>query len=222
MDGLLSLLQGFPLHQLLAGNMPLWQPCRWKVAAISHALGPANICYKPVLQIRFTSFHHSPVGAAQLCGHELAYPQYTSQSSQSQNKNNKTRLYFIQSFSQFSSIFTGIAAETLVSGFKPPTQPSFCEKLHQRHDHAAMHTVNKKLHVCKRKKKSGSALQRLLSWFYTRYVLCTRFLWGIVILTNLILNAVSIHYVANDHALQEFGRGWSLAMVNCFKNYRIM
>ena len=129
---------------------------------------------------------------------------------------------FIQSFSQFSSIFTGIAAETLVSGFKPPTQPSFCEKLHQRHDHAAMHTVNKKLHVCKRKKKSGSALQRLLSWFYTRYLLCTRFLWGIVILTNLILNAVSTHYVANDHALQEFGRGWSLAMVNCFKNYRIM
>lgn len=57
LDGLLSLLQGFPLHQLLAGNMPLWQPCRWKVAAISHALGPANICYKPVLQIRFTSFH---------------------------------------------------------------------------------------------------------------------------------------------------------------------
>ena len=98
---------------------------------------------------------HSPVGAAQLCGHELAYPQYTSQSSQSsqsQNKKNKTRLYFIQSFSQFSSIFNGIAAETLVSGFKPPTQPSFCEKLHQRHDHAAMHTVNKKLHVCKRKK----------------------------------------------------------------------
>lgn len=127
---------------------------------------------------------HSPVGAAQLCGHELAYPQYTSQSSQSSQSQNKTRLYFIQSISQFSPIFTGIAAETLVSGFKPPTQPSFCEKLHQRHDHAAVHTVNKKLHVCKRKKKSGSALQRLLSRCYTRYVLCTRFLWGIVILTN--------------------------------------
>ena len=47
----------FPCINFLAGNVPLWQPCRWKVAAILHALGPANICYKPVLQIRFTSFH---------------------------------------------------------------------------------------------------------------------------------------------------------------------
>ena len=114
-----------------------------------------------------------------------------------------------------SSIFSGIAAETLVSGFKPPTQPSFLKSC----------TKDMTMQPCTRSIRNCMSASDLLKWFlsrkkiwicfatatlvcYTQCAICTRFqtpFVGIVILTNPTLNAASLHYVDNDHALRKFG-----------------
>ncbi len=78
-----------------------------------------------------------------------------------------------------------------------------------------MHTVNKKLHVCKWSAEVVPVKKKIWIYFatatlvyYTQCAICTRFqtpFVGIVILTNPTLNAASLHYVDNDHALRKFG-----------------